>query len=307
MNSSTMMNRIDASWIWLPCLLDCCWFATLVATCPARCTWRSGGKFALFSAPWRSSMSVLSRPWSNGEMLEVTRSCTARRLGETPRKCVPWGSTVGTLASSVTARWSAAWSAAVSSGAVVTATTGIWLWLTLPISGCASVAASLLGAEAGRKAPLLLSTWLERLGSVRRREDRAHDPHQHDQPAEPDREPSDADEDAAHCRPPCLWVLAPGRTGVLGIRRRCRGNGSGRRLVRGSRAPSRGSTPTSAHRRPPLPHRQSGVRVPLRSRVRCRRRLGRRTSVGPPPSATPRPRRRHALADRHGRCRRRGS
>ena len=38
MKSRTRMKRIDASWMFLPCLLDCSWLATLVATWPARWT-----------------------------------------------------------------------------------------------------------------------------------------------------------------------------------------------------------------------------------------------------------------------------
>ncbi len=47
----------------------------------------------------------------------------------------------------------------------VTATIGTWLWVCRPMRGCARTAAWLLGALAGRKAPLLLSTWLDREGS----------------------------------------------------------------------------------------------------------------------------------------------
>ena len=49
---------------------------------------------------------------------------------------------------------------------MVTATTGTWVWRVEPMSGSASLAAWLLGAVAGRKALLLLFTWLASEGKA---------------------------------------------------------------------------------------------------------------------------------------------
>ena len=79
------MNKIEASWISLPCLVDCSWVATLVATVPARYTWRSAGRGTDAMAVFRSSTRVLLLPWSNGETEELNSSSTALPSGEVPR------------------------------------------------------------------------------------------------------------------------------------------------------------------------------------------------------------------------------
>lgn len=64
-NSKTMMKRIEASWISLPYLADCCWAAALVASCPARCICRSAGNGAWARTEFRS-MGVVPSPSLNG-------------------------------------------------------------------------------------------------------------------------------------------------------------------------------------------------------------------------------------------------
>jgi len=156
MNSKTMMNRSESNWVWLPALLDASWFATFVATEPARCTERSDGSADLSMAPFRSSISVFAPVWSKGETLETTSSWAALPSGEAPRNVT--ASTVGTVLSSDDRLVSAAWSDAPRAAPLVAATTWTWLLFVEPMSGWASVAAWLLGALAGRKALLLLFT-----------------------------------------------------------------------------------------------------------------------------------------------------
>ena len=163
-NSSTRMNRIENSWIWLLCLVDCFWLATWVGIWPARLTRRSPGSDVLSMAAWRSATSRLVPVWSNGVTVETTSSWAAWPSGAVPRKFTPV--TVGTCRRLAESVLSAAWSASDKVAPEVSATTCTWLWLVEPMRGSASLAAWVLGALAGRKSLLLLFTWLPRVGKA---------------------------------------------------------------------------------------------------------------------------------------------
>ncbi len=164
-SNKTMMNSNDSDWVSLPWAWDWLWLATPVATAPAKWTSSPGGSDAFSTTSCIRANSVLSSGRSLGEFFDSTRICAASRSGE---RLPNWTrSTVGTRRRLVPSDWTAEMSEAPSVPWRATATTWISDWLAGPVSGMARLAAWLLGAFVGRKALLLLFTWLPRLGRAR--------------------------------------------------------------------------------------------------------------------------------------------
>nr|WP_282435893.1 hypothetical protein [Aciditerrimonas ferrireducens] len=97
-----MTSRNDRPWIRLPVLSELFWFATLVATGPARWNERPSVGPARAKVAWRSSTTLRWSCTSLGATLASTRISAAWSFGETFATCT--FVTFGTALASATSR-----------------------------------------------------------------------------------------------------------------------------------------------------------------------------------------------------------
>ena len=190
-SSSTRIKTTVRASSWLPVdPVFFCW-STWMATAPARCTCRPDGGPARAMVLRRLSMSVVSPVWSPPPTVDCTWICSAWPSPDRPRSVTR--TTVGTCRRSCSSVLSQATSAAASCPWLTAATTGTGVRL-VPPNGAARSAACWLGALAGRKLALLPCVTLARDGQKARHGHGGQYPHHQDDPAELDRECTDAPE-----------------------------------------------------------------------------------------------------------------
>jgi len=164
--NSKMIKRNENNWTRLPVRFELAWFATLVATVPARWKWRSGGAPSLPKVACRRSRTGFWSVTSTWLTPIRTRMRATLPSGDVPSRWVAF--TFGTAAVSCASWTTAAASALTSVPFELEATTKTSLvLLELPRIGVASVAAFALGALEGRNWLLSLFTSLPREGSAR--------------------------------------------------------------------------------------------------------------------------------------------